>query len=74
MAKLPENPTPLDVEFHFRSLLAREGLRQPDQIRYEPERSQLVFVWHKPELAIEIELGPEGPVDLRESRVEGLAA
>ncbi len=65
MAELPENPTPIQVECHFRNLLWEEGMQQPDQIRYEVDPKRIVFLWHDRKVAIEIEVGPAGPVDVR---------
>jgi hypothetical protein len=63
---LPENPSPAEVENHFRGLLAEEGFIQPDAVEHDTVARELTFIWHKHKLAIVIELSDEGPVDVRQ--------
>jgi hypothetical protein len=39
-----------EVETRFRALVARGGLPEPDEVRYEPEA--VMFMWHEPKLAV----------------------
>ncbi len=65
ISALPEHPSPADVETHFRDLIAGADLEQPDEVEYDPLASELIFIWHESKVAIVIELGPDGPVDVR---------
>lgn len=67
MPKLPDSPSPAAVETHFRGLLDDQGLAQPDEIHHDLEAAEVVFIWHEPKLAVVIELGPGGHVDVREA-------
>ena len=62
---LPDKPTPLDAEVHFRDLLAAEGFAQPDEVEYDAEDDELVFRWHEQKVVIVVELSDAGPEDVR---------
>ena len=65
MRKLPDSPSPEEVEAHFRNLLESADMIQPDEVRHDLAAGELVFLWEEPKVAIVIELGPDGPVDVR---------
>lgn len=65
MATLPEHSSHIEVELHFRGLLDDEGFAQPDEVRHEVDPDEVVFMWNEPKVAIVIEIGPDGPVDVR---------
>ena len=49
-------PTPEEAERRFRELLEDADLREPDEIRYDPENDELVCFWHEDALVVHIEL------------------
>ena len=65
MPPLPDKPSHWLAESHFRNLLDEEGFAQPDEVRYWRDPDEVVFLWHEPRVAIVIELGEDGPVDVR---------
>ena len=66
MATLPEHPTHIQVEVHFRRLLDEEGFEPPDEVLHCHDPDEVVFMWHEPKVAIVIELSPDGSVAVRE--------
>jgi hypothetical protein len=54
---MPEPPTHLAVERHFRALLADAGLPPPDAVEHEPDA--VTFYWHGPRVAVVVERGGE---------------
>jgi hypothetical protein len=53
------------AERAFRELLPEAGLPQPDEVEYRDE--SVVFLWHETKLAVVVELGGTGAVDVSES-------
>jgi hypothetical protein len=62
---LPTKPSPEEVEEHFRNLLDREGISQPDEVEHDLAAGELLFRWYEQKVVIVIELSENGPVDVR---------
>jgi len=56
----PEIPTHAEAEERMRELIASGGLAEPDEVRYEFDPDEVVFVWHQPRLAVIVELEEAG--------------
>lgn len=65
MSPLPDHPTPDEVEDHFRGLIDQAGLEQPDEVIHDTFAEEVIFLWEEPKFAVVVELGPDGPVDVR---------
>lgn len=49
-----------DAEQRMRELIENEGLPQPDEVRYEFEPNEVLFLWNDPNLAVVIDLDEDG--------------
>ena len=65
MSPLPESSDPAEVEAHFRNLLDNADVDQPDRVEHDSEADELIFFWDDRKASVVIELGEEGPVDVR---------
>jgi len=57
---VPEIPTHAEAEERMRELIASGGLAEPDEVRYEFDPDEVVFVWHRRRLAVIVELEEGG--------------
>lgn len=65
MSPAPESSDPAEVESHFRDLLGGAGLDQPDRVEHDPRTDELTFYWDDRQAVLIIEIGENGPVDVR---------
>lgn len=65
MKHLPDHPSPQQAEQHFRELLRKEALAQPDEVEHDSDADELIFRWRERKLAVVIELSDRGPTDVR---------
>ncbi len=49
-------PTHAEAEERMRELIANGGLADPDEVRYEFDPDEVVFLWREPKLAVIVEL------------------
>ena len=60
----------IEAEHHFRQLLHRGGLPQPDAVEYH--ETEVLFLWHESKAAVVVELGDApAPTDPDTSRSQG---
>jgi hypothetical protein len=51
----------VDVERRMRWLLAREGLREPDEVQYR--EASVALLWHETKTVVIVDIGEEVPMD-----------
>jgi hypothetical protein len=50
-----------DAEQRMRELIENAGLPEPDEVRYEFDPNEVVFMWRDPKLAVVVDLDePKG--------------